>query len=250
MTKAEPLTPTINVPTSINEEKALLTRRSLSASTPHNKEANGPAGDSMELDLPCQIQFLNSPETIADVRVRRVNHGFLKLFSRKKFPVDTRIQILFKGQVLKGEITYCNVERDGYSVGATFGGPGAIRRELRVPVDLPALLTLPQCSSGTKARIVDMSASGLGLLVPMEIAVGTGVAVDFAHGTAFGEIRHCVPQKGYYRAGLALEEFIPAEGSKARPSSLTDLATQSDPRANLLDSIRQSVATKLRFRTA
>lgn len=237
------------MPTSINEEKALPLRRNLSASTPPNKEAHGPSADSMELDLPCQIQFLNSPETISEVRVRRVNHGFLKLFSRKKFPVATRVQIVFKGQVRNGEITYCNSERDGYSVGATFGAPGAIRRELRVPVDLPALLTLPQCSSGTKARIVDMSASGLGLLVPIEIAVGTGVAIDFAHGTAFGEIRHCVPQKGYYRAGLALEEFIPAENSKAPQPSLADLATQNDPKATLFDSIRQSVATKLRFRT-
>ena len=204
----------------------------------------------MELDLPCQIQFVNSPDTISEVRVRRVSHGFIKLFSRKKFPLEARVQIVFKGQEISGEITYCNAERDGYSVGATFGTPGSIRRELRVPVDLPALLTLPQCSAGMKARIADMSASGLGLLVPIEIAAGTGVAVDFAHGTAFGEIRHCVPQKGYYRAGLALEEFIPADGSKASHASLADLATQSDPRANLLDSIRQSVATKLRFRTA
>jgi hypothetical protein len=204
----------------------------------------------MELDLACQIQHRNSPETLTEARVRRVNHGFLKLFSAKSFPVDSHVQIMFKGQVINADITYCNMEREGYSVGANFGAPGFIRRELRVPVDLPALLTLPQCSSGTKARIVDMSPSGLGLLVPFEIAIGTGVAIDFAHGTAFGEIRNCVPQKGYFRAGLALEEFIPAEGSKTPQPSLADLPTQGDTKGGLFDNVRQSVATKLRFSTA
>jgi hypothetical protein len=60
-----------------------------------------------------------------------------------------------------------------------------------------------------------MSPSGLGLAVPIEIAVGTGVAVAFAHGTAFGQIRYCMPQTGYFRAGVLLDEFIPAEKKPA-----------------------------------
>jgi PilZ domain len=239
----------------MNQQKALPARPSLSASsTVGNKDsersAKAPGSEKMELDLPCQIQFPNSPKTISDVRVRRVNHGFIKLFSRNKLPINSRVQILFKGKLINAEVTYCNVEQDGYSVGTTFGAPGAVRRELRVPVDFPALLTLPQCSTGTKAKIVDMSPSGLGMLVPVEIPIGTGVAIDFAHGTAFGEIRHCVPQKGYYRAGVALEEFIPVHNSKAAQPTLADVPTHSDPKTGLLDSIRQSVATKLKFRTA
>ena len=205
-------------------------------------------GQRVELDIPSQLRFLSDPDKIYDVRIRRVNTGFVKLFSQNRIPVDSRVQILFNGQTIIAQVAYCTASGEGYSVGASFGETGFVRRELRVPVHLPAMLTLPESPNPVKIRVVDMSASGLGLAVPMEIPVGTGVAVDLEHGTVFGEIRYCIQSSGYYRAGLALEEFIPVDSNGKTESSLLSVLNKANDQDNgLLGNVRQTVLAKLRL---
>ena len=89
-----------------------------------------------------------------------------------------------------------------------FSGLGTQRREMRYPVDFRAKLRALDSEARVGVRIVDMSASGLGISLPIEVKVGTIVSVEFERGTVVGEIRHCVPVTGYFRAGLAIQEFI------------------------------------------
>jgi hypothetical protein len=187
------------------------TKRAYSTTAGNGSSSSSAA--AVELDIPTQLRFLNSPESEISASIRRVNAGFFKLFSKSKVPVAAKVHILFRGQTIDGEVLYCRPERDGYSIGMNISGLRTVRRELRLPVDFPALLRMPESEAPVKIRIVDMSTSGLGLALPIEIQAGTGVAVEFSRGTVFGEIRHCVALSGYFRAGLAAEEFIPLENS-------------------------------------
>lgn len=204
-------------------------------------------GQRMELDISSRLRFLSSPETVLEVRIRRVNNGFIKLFSANRIAIDARVEILFNGQSITAQVAYCTAKGEGYCVGISFGESGFVRRELRLPVDLPAQLTLPECSSPVPIRVLDMSPSGLGLAVPTQIAQGTGVAVDLGYGTVFGEIRYCLENTGYYRAGLALEEFIPSENGKKVSSPLLGLDNVTTEEHSSKESLTQTILAKLRL---
>ncbi len=200
------------------------------------------ASSRPELDIPTQIRFVSNPKSILDVKIRRVNSGFMKLWSPTRLLITARIVILFRSENIEAQIAYCTAQPDGYAIGANFTQAGFIRKELRVPVDLRAMLTLPENAEPVRIRVVDMSASGVGLAVPMEIAPGTCVAVDLDNGTVFGEIRWCLKNSGFYRAGLATEQFIQTDESLDTP-----IASADDHEPGVLSNFKHSVLAKLRL---
>ena len=76
-------------------------------------------------------------------------------------------------------------------------------------------------SSGERitAKVVDMSQGGLGLELSAAVPIGTRVFVDFAAGTAFGELRHCSPAALIFRAGMRIDEFVVRKQPAADPSA-------------------------------
>lgn len=159
--------------------------------------------DPVELDIASQVQLPNSPDTGVHVRIRRMRTGFFEIFSQAKFVPQSLVQLLFRGELVNGQVLYCRSHASGWNIGIQTVAPQALRRELRFPVDYPGQLTLSGSETPIKVRVVDTSKSGLGLAAPVELPVGATVAVEFSKGTVFGEIRHCIPVSGYFRAGLA-----------------------------------------------
>lgn len=104
-------------------------------------------------------------------------------------------------------------QRDGSSIHINSPGASKSRRELRYPVHLPAVVRTASSDSPVNVRICDMSSFGLGLNLPIEIKPGTIVEIDFAYGIVIGEMIHCQSVTGYFRAGLAVREFIRRENS-------------------------------------
>ncbi len=156
-----------------------------------------------ELDVPSQLWFPNTPDNKVQVRIRQVNAGFFELFSRHSFTVGARVQLLFRDEVVDGEVMYERAKTAGYILGVDCAAPHTLRHELRYPVDMPALLKLSESNVQMKVRILDMSRSGMGFAAPMEIPIGAGVSIETQKGTVFGEVRHCVPFSGHFRAGIA-----------------------------------------------
>ena len=175
---------------------------------------------NLELNIPTQLRFPNRPDTARSVILKRVSAGCFELFARQTILVGARVQILFRGELANGEVIYCRKEGEGFSVAVNFSTFSTVRRELRYPVQLAAVVRTPESDAPVKARIVDMSPSGLGLHIPIGINVGTRVAVEFERGTIWGEIRHCLPLTGYFRAGLAIEEFNRPEKASTSSSGL------------------------------
>lgn len=60
-----------------------------------------------------------------------------------------------------------------------------------------------------EARLLDVSCSGLGVVVEDEIPVGSWIRVDFGDVAVFGEVRYCRQQSvGHYRVGAASDWVI------------------------------------------
>ena len=159
--------------------------------------------DPDELDIPSQLWFPDRPDSKVHVRIRQVNAGFFELFSRHSFNVGARVQLLFRGEVVNGEVMYERPKTAGYTLGIDCAAPHTLRRQLRYPVDMPALLKVSESNLEMKVRILDMSPSGMGFAAPMEVPIGAGVSIETQKGTVFGEVRHCVPFSGHFRLGIA-----------------------------------------------
>jgi hypothetical protein len=130
--------------------------------------------------------------------------GAFTILSRRKFRIGAQVELVLRTESVTGEVVACTPSAGQYLVQINSAHDPAIRNDLRLPVDFPAIVTPRGSEDSIRARIIDMSRSGLGLAVPAELPVGCEVTVEFAHGTVFGKIRHCAPASGFFRAGVSL----------------------------------------------
>lgn len=182
-------------------------------------------------NIPVELQLLDGDHERISAHIRRVNSGFFQLRSPLPLRDERKLELLYEGRRIQAEVVYSRKQELGiHHVGIrACGNHGAMRKELRLPVDVRATVNVPGSTAPLRARISDMSQSGLGLLLGKEIPAGTAVSLDLRHGIAFGEIRYCKSiAKGRYRAGFWLEEFIyrPRHKDRAdrRPGILGSMA--------------------------
>jgi hypothetical protein len=83
--------------------------------------------------------------------------------------------------------------------------------EPRIPTDVSVELTVARTVVPIPAKLVDISASGMGLNLDQQVLPGEIVCVKLDIGSFFGEIRHCTKIGSAYRAGLKLNQFIPSK---------------------------------------
>jgi hypothetical protein len=121
----------------------------------------------------------------------------------------------------EGQLIFCKTEDGAFRAGIHFPpDPQDLRRsEFRVPLaNEPVLIFLvdDQLDSGMDAQAVDISRSGLGLLVAKRLIVGTVVRVHLTFGVAFGEVMYStVSDRGMFAVGLHLETLLIRQGSSA-----------------------------------
>ena len=179
---------------------------------------------SGDFDMPVELEFLDEQCERIRAKLCRVNSGFLRVHSPVEIPVGSKLAVVHDGIRTEVEVVYCETPALGLchlGLAMTVVRGGTVRLDLRLPVDIRATLSVPGWHEPVRARIVDMSRNGLGMVLPKPVTAGMAAAVDFGHGVAFGEIRHCRPQsKRTYRAGFWLEEFLPrhARATKMHPA--------------------------------
>ena len=109
------------------------------------------------------------------------------------------------------QILACTSDGDGFLLDCRVLGcrEGTIRQEWRMPVTIPARVTVPSTGLIYSARIRDISPFGMGISLPVQLAVGTVVIVDAKDGFGYGEVRHCRPyEPGGFFAGIYLREYL------------------------------------------
>lgn len=128
---------------------------------------------------------------------------------------------------------------------AKLGGKDA-RTEPRFSVrEEPAALWVlnHQQSRAREARLLDISHSGLGIVLEEEIPAGSWIRVEFGDVAVFGEVRYCRQQGGgEYRLG-ALTDWVIAKADIARWGALRG----HDPETQLCDAFRQMKTAAVRY---
>lgn len=113
-----------------------------------------------------------------------------------------------------GQIIFCRVQNNAYRVCIHFPpNPQQYQRsEQRVALsNEPAFLVTLEDPSRKKyeAQAVDISRSGLGLLMEQRVTPQTWVKVELVFAILFGEVRYCkLTEDGRFRVGLRIETLF------------------------------------------
>jgi hypothetical protein len=167
-----------------------------------------------EFAIPITLRLLDEMHAQVDAHIRRVNTGFFLIGAPVHLKPERRVEIQFGGRRIECMVVYCHPEgANTYNLGIRMAQSAgdALRAEPRIPVDLQAKVNIAGVEAPVPGRVVNISASGLGLLLDKEIPTDQLAYVELEIGFAFGEIRHCSKTASGYRVGLKLDEFISRE---------------------------------------
>ena len=121
-----------------------------------------------------------------------------------------------------GQVVFCRAEKDAYRTGIHFPPDPRLhkRSELRIPLtNQPAVISHLEGRTAERydAQAVDISRSGLGLLVDRHLTVDTWIKVELGFAIAFGEVLYSKPtEAGVYRVGLRVETLLMREGPQGQ----------------------------------
>lgn len=163
-----------------------------------------------ELGTPVILRLYDAKTESYRGKILRVEKGFFQLSSSVWIDQNSKLEVIINDQTITVEVLSCQEHKPGdfrLSVRRTYGPQRALRSEVRIPVALDAVLKT-SASETIRAKVIDMSQSGLGLETSSQLLVGTRVLVEFIAGTAFGEVRHCTAKALTYRAGIRIDEFV------------------------------------------
>ena len=119
---------------------------------------------------------------------------------------------------IDGQLIFCRAEENAYRAGIHFPpDPQQQRRsELRVPLTNESAV-VTQLEGQTHARFdaqaIDISRSGLGLMMDHPLTVNTWVKVELSFAIVFAEVMYSKPDPGGgYRVGLRMETLLMRDG--------------------------------------
>ncbi len=127
-----------------------------------------------------------------------------------------------------GLLIFCRREKNSYHAGIHFPpDPHQQKRSmLRVPLaNEPAVVSQLEDKTQAKcdAQAIDISRSGLGLLVDQALAVNTFVKVELAFAIVFGEVLYSKAQpQGGYRVGLRVETLLMRDTRRGGGAEMPD----------------------------
>lgn len=174
------------------------------------------AVDPDAFNMACTIRINNSRAQNIEARICHCNRGFVRIVSPQWILAESRVEVVFGRQSVNGRVTYCTAQNDSYAIGVDYGQP-KYRCDPRIPVDLEAKLFVPGAHAPMAIGIFDVSAAGLGLVVPSSLVVGSQVTVEVPDGKIVGAVCYCMRTESSYRVGFAMERFTPTAGIRSSP---------------------------------
>ncbi len=177
-----------------------------------------------------RIQKLNVPDHDAPGRIANISHGAIHVKVRHYLSPGS-IRVWFSGDCHRdGELIFCHSDGDSFRGGVVFPpDPVDVKRsELRVPLtDESAIIIQLEGEHLVKrdAQALDISRSGLGLLMDQPLAAGSWVKVELAFAIVFGEVLYSKAHaNGGYRLGLRIETLLMRDGRLGEAPELTSLS--------------------------
>ena len=140
-----------------------------------------------------------------------VSEGFLRMLTDTPIKAGVRLMVSFEGCLAHGEVAFCQERSHAYNLGVQLTEDNHVRREPRFPIQLQGKLTVlaEEGPQRLPVDLVDISASGLGMLCTQRMSVGACVEIESEPGVLFGEIRHCEQTaSGLFRVGMRMFHLI------------------------------------------
>jgi len=165
-----------------------------------------------DFELPVQLFATDGSREIISANIRRVNNGFFQLRTTAALDIGRRFSLEYDACRTELEVIYCQRPALGSCyVGARVlsDGVSSARKEMRLPVDIRAVVTVPGVFEQARAVVKGISASGLRVMLSGPVEVGSMIALDIGNGLVFGEIKMCreLPD-GRHQTDVSLDEFL------------------------------------------
>lgn len=125
-------------------------------------------------------------------------------------PIGTPVAASLHDSSFNGEILCSTAENGFYKTNIRIkdADENGLRSVRRFSVHLPAHVFTHDGCEPHRATIVDISGSGLGLLVPVPLSTGDGIAVDSEMNMALGTVRYCRKSSKGFRVGVQLHHVF------------------------------------------
>ncbi|BDC49941.1 hypothetical protein F183_A22570 [Bryobacterales bacterium F-183] len=171
------------------------------------------------------VRFIRSTSNAA-IPAKILNAGgpAIKLRVLTPFQDGEPVQVeLAPGFHEKGRILYCRRQREGFDVVVEL-----LQHEERRDVRVPAARRGFLCEldkSPTRVipiDVIDLSRSGVGVLTPVALVIGSLVSVATDGFFVLGEVRHCTPttNANTYRSGIRTERLTVRDDAPFPPQAL------------------------------
>ncbi len=165
-----------------------------------------------DFELPVQLIATDGSREAISAEIRRVNNGFFQLRTTSAVDVGRRFSLDYEACRTELEVIYC--QRPGIGacyVGARVLSEGAstARKEVRLPVEIRAVVSVPGVLEQARGVVKGISASGLRVMLPAFVEAGAMIALDIGNGVVFGEVKQCLelPERRF-QTEISLFEFI------------------------------------------
>lgn len=158
--------------------------------------------------IPIQISGPDVPDT--PCQLVGIDAGTLYLRTDRQIAEASQIVISFDHVSLSGFVAECQSGSRGWIVSVALALCKR-RLEERVPHGEEAVVRVIESGKAVRhlCTIVDTSTFGLGLRLPIPIALGARVCVETESMVVFGEIRHCNQNPdGEYNAGILIVDVV------------------------------------------
>ncbi len=165
-------------------------------------------------DIPVELHLLDNANKTVEARIKQVSPALFELTCEESLKLGQRLALSHEGRRIEVAVS-SSLEIGGHCrlvVKVVADQHGEVRSELRLPTDLPTVVTVAGESEQIAAKVVDMSPSGMGVRNGKTyFARGEGL---YKSGTRLGLWRNSFCQQkpnGLYFAGFLLEEYIGKE---------------------------------------
>lgn len=167
---------------------------------------------SADFELPVQLVATDGSGEAISAQIRRVNNGFVQLRTSAAVEVGRRFSLIYDTCRSELEIIYC--QRPGIGscfVGARIltAGVSTARKEIRLPVEIRASVSVPGLFERARGVVKGVSASGLRVVLTAWVEPGSMIALDIGNGVVFGAVKECGESTdGHHQTEVTLDEFL------------------------------------------
>ncbi|MFL6417460.1 MAG: hypothetical protein ACJ74Y_17540 [Bryobacteraceae bacterium] len=175
----------------------------------------GPSGaqeQQSDFELPIQLLATDGSRESISAQIRRVNNGFFQLRTTSALDIGRRFSLNYDACRTELEVIYCQRSPSGaFYIGARvlIDGASSARKEVRLPVDIRATVSVPGVFDQAQAAVKGISASGLRVILPGAVEAGAMIALDIGNGVVFGEVNFCrETSDGRFQTDVTLHEVL------------------------------------------